>query len=114
MTNFFVSQPAFNFGFAYPNPRCPWQQGPDDPGPRAVRAEVKHIIADWLDLGADGFRADMALSLVKGDLDGRATANIWCEVRDWLDERYPDTVMVAEGGRPAVSVGLGGFRHGLG
>jgi glycosidase len=109
LTNFFVSQPAFNFGFAHPDQRYPWQQAVDAPGPLAVRAEMKNIIRFWFDQGADGFRADMALSLVKGDLDGSATASVWAEVRQMLDQEYPDHIMVAEGGNPIVSVGLGGF-----
>jgi glycosidase len=109
LTNFFVSQPAFNFGFAHPDPRFPWQQPVDAPGPLAVRAELKKIIRYWFEQGADGFRADMALSLVKGDLDGAATASIWQEVRQMLDDNFPQHIMVAEGGNPIVSVGLGGF-----
>ncbi len=109
LTNFFVSQPAFNFGFAHPDPRYPWQQPCDAPGPLAVRAELKKIICYWFEQGADGFRADMALSLVKGDPDGSATAAIWHEVRQMLDRDYPEHVMVAEGGNPRAAVGLGGF-----
>lgn len=108
-TNFFVGQPAFNYGFAQPNPQYPWQQPYDAPGPLAVRAEVKNIIRYWFEQGADGFRADMALSLVKGDLDGRATATVWREIREMLDREYPEHIMVAEGGDPRVSIGLGGF-----
>jgi maltose alpha-D-glucosyltransferase/alpha-amylase len=51
----------------------------------------------------------MALSLVKGDLDGRATAEIWREIRAWLDRDYPEHVMVGEGGNPAVTITLAGF-----
>jgi glycosidase len=109
LTNFFVSQPAFNFGFAHPDPRYRWQQPPDAPGPLAVRAEVKNIIRYWFNQGADGFRADMALSLVKGDLDGSATAAVWQDVRQMIDDEFPDHVMVAEGGNPIISVGLGWF-----
>jgi glycosidase len=109
LTNFFVSQPALNFGFAHPDPRYPWQQPCDAPGPMAVRAEVKKIIRYWFEQGADGFRADMALSLVKGDLDGSATAAFWLEVRHMLDREFPEHVMIAEGGNPAVAVGQGGF-----
>jgi glycosidase len=109
LTNFFVSQPAFNFGYAHPDPNHPWQQSTDAPGPLAVRAEIKKIIRYWFEQGADGFRADMALSLVKGDLDGAATAAFWGEVRQMLDEDYPNHIMVAEGGNPIAAVGLGGF-----
>ena len=109
MTNFFVSQPALNFGFAHPDPRYPWQQPTNAPGPVAVKEEVKKIIRYWFEQGADGFRADMALSLVKGDLDGAATAAVWREVREMLDRDYPEHVMIAEGGNPAAAVGAGGF-----
>jgi glycosidase len=109
MTNFFVSQPAFNFGFAHPDPHYPWQQPTNAPSPVAVKEEVKKIIRYWFEQGADGFRADMALSLVKGDLDGAATAAVWREVREMLDRDYPEHVMIAEGGNPAVAVGSGGF-----
>jgi glycosidase len=109
VTNFFVSQPAFNFGFAHPDPRHRWQQPMDAPGPRAVRTEMKKIIQFWFDMGADGFRADMALSLVKGDLDGQATAQVWQEIRTWLDRDYPEHVMIGEGGSPAVTITQAGF-----
>jgi maltose alpha-D-glucosyltransferase/alpha-amylase len=109
LTNFFVSQPAFNFGFAHPDPRYPWQQPVDAPGPQAVRRAMKNVIRYWFEQGADGFRADMALSLVKGDLDGGATAAVWQEIHQWLEAEYPEHVMIAEGGNPAVSIARGGF-----
>jgi maltose alpha-D-glucosyltransferase/alpha-amylase len=109
MTNFFVGQPALNYGFAHPDPRLRWQQAADAPGPLAVRAEVKKIICYWFEQGADGFRADMALSLVKGDLNGKATAAVWWEIRQMLDQDYPEHVMVAEGGNPIMAVSMGGF-----
>ncbi|MEE4194816.1 MAG: alpha-amylase family glycosyl hydrolase [Anaerolineae bacterium] len=109
VANFFVSQPAFNFGFAHPDPRKPWQQSVHAPGPMRVRQEVKNIVKFWLDLGADGFRADMALSLVKEDYDGDFTGEIWAEIHDWMAEEYPEAVIIAEGGNPTVSVGKGKF-----
>lgn len=109
MTNFLVHQPAFNYGFALPDPNKPWQQSPDSPGPMAVRAEMKKIIQFWFDLGASGFRADMALSLVKGDVKGDYTSQIWQEIRSWIEKEYPDHVMIGEGGRPAISIKKAGF-----
>src|SRR5512146_2276410 len=63
LPNFFPFQPALNYGFANPDPDQPWQQPVDAPGPRAVRAEMRNIMRFWLELGASGFRVDMALSL---------------------------------------------------
>ncbi len=67
--NYYPCQPALNFGFANPDPSKPWQQPVDAPGPKAVRREMKNIMAYWFDLGVDGFRVDMASSLVKNDKD---------------------------------------------
>ena len=56
MKNFFDIQPALNYGYLHPDPAQPWQQGYDDPGPTAVRNELKNIISFWMDKGVDGFR----------------------------------------------------------
>ena len=63
--NFFAHQPALNYGFG--NPERSYQQDVDGPGPRATRAALKEIMKFWLDLGVDGFRVDLAASLVKSD-----------------------------------------------
>jgi len=102
--NFFYFQPALNYGHAQPDPKAPWQQPVDAPGPRAVREELKRIMRFWFDLGASGFRVDMAGSLVKNDPDGRATAALWHEFRAWMDRDYPDRVMVSEWSQPQVAI----------
>jgi len=105
--NFFWFQPALNYGYARPDPARPWQQPVDAPGPRAVRAELRAIMRHWLDLGASGFRVDMAGSLVKNDPGGHATAALWREFRSWLDEAYPDAALVSEWSDPAVAIPQG-------
>lgn len=69
----------------------------NEPGPKAVRQELKNIIAFWYGKGVDGFRVDMANSLVKNDKDKSAILDLWREVREWSDKNYPDHVLVAEG-----------------
>ena len=69
MKNFYACQPSLNYGYANPDPNHPWEQGVNEPGPRAVRQELKNIIAFWYGKGVDGFRVDMASSLVKNDKD---------------------------------------------
>jgi len=54
----------------------------------------------WMDLGADGFRADMASSMVKGRDVNRDTLGYWREVRKILDENYPEAFTVAEWSDP--------------
>lgn len=61
--NFFSHQPALNYG--YYKPERPWQQAMDDEGPKATLEAMKDVMRFWLQMGADGFRVDMAGSLVK-------------------------------------------------
>ena len=105
--NFFHFQPALNYGYAKPDPKAPWQQPIDAPGPRAVREELKNIMRFWFDLGASGFRVDMAGSLVKNDPDGKATAALWHEFRQWMDKEYPDRALVSEWSQPQVAIPQG-------
>lgn len=104
--NFFSSQPALNYGFL--NPTLPWQQPMDAPGPRATLEELKNIMRFWLSMGCDGFRVDMAGSLVKHDPDSRGTIRLWQEIRAFLDEEFPAAAMVSEWGEPDKSL-QGGF-----
>jgi glycosidase len=108
ITNFFYSQPALNYGFANPDPRYPWQQPVDAPGPTQVRQELKNVMRFWLEKGASGFRVDMAFSLVKNDPDRKATQGVWQEIRAWLDQDFPEAFLVSEWGNPSQSI-PGGF-----
>jgi maltose alpha-D-glucosyltransferase/alpha-amylase len=105
--NFFYSQPALNYGFARPDPLRPWQQSPDDPGPRAMRAELKKIMDFWLSKGAAGFRVDMAYSLVKEDPEREKTIELWQEVCAWIAQRHPDAALIAEWGNPSQALAAG-------
>lgn len=104
--NFFSTQPALNYGFY--DIKEKWQQSPDDEGPKATLNEVINIIRFWLSMGADGFRVDMAGSLVKNDPDKLGTIALWQKVRAFLDEEFPDAAFVSEWGEPDKSL-LGGF-----
>jgi len=106
-TNFFYSQPALNYGFARPDPLKPWQQPVDAPGPLATRAELKKIMAFWLDMGADGFRVDMAGSLVKHDPGRKMTIRLWQEIREWLDTKFPEAVLISEWANPSQAITAG-------
>jgi glycosidase len=105
ITNFFYFQPALNYGFAQPT--LPWQQSVDAPGPLAVRQEMKKVMQFWLDKGASGFRVDMAGSLVKGDVNGKETSRIWQDSRAWMDQNYPEAMLVSEWSNPQVSIPAG-------
>lgn len=104
--NFFSTQPALNYGFY--RPEKPWQQAMDAPGPMATREAIKDVMRFWLKMGCDGFRVDMAGSLVKNDPDGLGTISLWQDFRAFLDEEFPDAAMISEWGEPDKSL-LGGF-----
>ncbi|MCE0523093.1 MAG: hypothetical protein LV480_09300 [Methylacidiphilales bacterium] len=108
LTNFFWFQPALNYGYANPDPNRPWQLPVSHPDVQAVRAELKKIMCYWLDLGADGFRVDMAMSLVKNDTNLVETMKLWKEVREMFDHDYPNAVLMSEWSDPEKSV-IGGF-----
>ncbi len=104
--NFFSSQPALNYGFY--KPQLPWQQSMDDEGPKATLEALKDIMRFWLKMGCDGFRVDMAGSLVKLDEESKGTIRLWQNVRAFLDKEFPDAAMVSEWGEPDKSL-EGGF-----
>lgn len=107
MKNFYACQPSLNYGYANPDPSRPWEQGVDAPGPKAVRQELKDIIAFWYGKGVDGFRVDMANSLVKNNKDKKEIMNLWREIREWSDKNYPDHVLMAEWGSPKYCLAAG-------
>ncbi len=108
LVNFFSSQPALNYGFhdiTHPD----WQLPCDHPDCLATVEAIKDIMRFWLDKGADGFRVDMADSLVKNDEGKIATAKIWRGIRSMLDKDYPQAAMVAEWCHPLRAINNAGF-----
>ncbi len=104
--NFFKCQPALNYGFL--KVEEPWQLPMDHPDCVATREALKDIMRFWLDHGCDGFRVDMAASLVKNDDEKKSgTSAIWKNVRQMLDAEYPDAAMVAEWSDPPVALRAG-------
>ncbi len=106
VVNFFSHQPALNYGFAKPSES--WQQSPDAPAPLATREAIKNVMRFWLSKGCDGFRVDMAGSLVKNDPDGSANIALWQDFRVFIDEEFPEAALISEWGEPDKSL-LGGF-----
>lgn len=104
--NFFAHQPALNYG--YYQPEKPWQQPMDAEGPRATLEEMKNVMRFWLGMGCDGFRVDMAGSLVKNDKESKGTIALWQDVREFLNKEFPDAAMISEWGEPDKSI-QGGF-----
>ena len=105
--NYYDQQPALNYGYAQPDPNHPWEQSVNAPGPQAVRRELQNIITFWLEKGVDGFRVDMASSLVKGDPDKAATIALWKDITGWFRSKYPEGVLIAEWFNPKQSIAAG-------
>jgi maltose alpha-D-glucosyltransferase / alpha-amylase len=79
---FYSTQPDLNF---------------DNP---AVRQEMLNVMKHWLDMGIDGFRADAVPYLI--ERDGTNCENLpethayLKEIRQYLNEHYPDRILLAE------------------
>jgi maltose alpha-D-glucosyltransferase/alpha-amylase len=117
MRNFYWSQPALNFGFA--KPEEDWMLPIDHPDVLELQKELKKVLRFWMDMGADGFRADMAGALVKNaNITGNdqffytrdeGTKKFWNEIRRIMDKEYPGSFMVAEWSHPESALLGGGF-----
>ncbi|MBQ6879947.1 MAG: alpha-amylase [Bacteroidales bacterium] len=111
MRNFYWCQPALNFGFSNPDPNEPWQLATDHPDVIAMKNDLKDVLRFWMEMGADGFRADMAGALTKTSQTSgneqfhntreNATKLFWREIRQLLEEEFPHGFMVAEWSYPA-------------
>ena len=84
MVNFFCTQPAFNYGFNHiTHPE--WQMSYKDERTFQARDLIVDICLHYLKIGVDGFRVDMADSLVKNDPDREATIEVWDEPLNYID-----------------------------
>lgn len=94
--NCFSTQPALNYGFG--TVTAPWQFSADSEEAQKGRLILQDIMSFWLDLGCDGFRVDMAASLVKADPDHHYTKLLWQKVRAFLDENIRKQHLSPNGG----------------
>ena len=105
MINFFWSQPALNYGFG--KPEADWQLPVNHPDVQALWKEMQNVLWFWLDMGCDGFRIDMAGSLVRNDPGHKGIKKFWNEVRTVLDKKYPEAFIVAEWSFPKAAIPAG-------
>ena len=104
--NFYSTQPALNYGFA--EITAPWQHSVDSEEACSTRRELINIIRFWLGLGCDGFRVDMADSLVKNDEGQVQTIKLWQKIFEKVNAEFPDAAFVSEWGEPDRAL-LAGF-----
>ena len=106
MVNFFAHQPAFNYGFNridHPS----WQMSYKDKRTFTAREYMLKVMRFWLNKGADGFRVDMADSLVKNDDDKSATIEVWNDLFRKIRKEFPDAFFVSDWSDPGRSFKAG-------
>ncbi len=116
MYNFYWNEAALNFGFAKPTEK--WMLPIDAPDVLALQKELKKVLRFWMNMGASGFRADMAGALVKNaNITGNdqfystkdnGTKKFWRGIRHIMDTEYPGSFMVSEWSDPAAALGVNG------
>lgn len=106
--NYYYCQPALNYGYANPDPEKEWQLPTDHPDCIATQNEILKIMDYWIECGVDGFRVDMAFSLVKNDPACKETINVWKRLSSEFKKKHPECILIAEWGQPERSV-EGGF-----
>ena len=124
--NYYACQPALNYGFnTPPRPANPdnaydlgenWKMHYTDERLKPLREEIINVMRFWLAKGIDGFRVDLANSLVKGcvynsdkDEDVAGLKWLWGKLIGRIKSEYPDAVFIAEWVYPSNSVGKCGF-----
>ncbi len=105
MKNFFYFQPALNYGFK--NIEKDWQLPMDHPDCLKTRDELIKIMKYWCGLGADGFRVDMAASLIKNDPEKVGIKELWRYVKSELKKEYPQAILVSEWSYPKDAIASG-------
>lgn len=104
MVNFFAHQPAINYGFA--KITKPWQKLYTDKSLKGKEYLIK-IMKFYLEKGVDGFRVDMADSLVKNEDDKVCTIALWQEVFSEVKKDYPSFLATSEWSNPERSLKAG-------
>lgn len=126
VSNYYACQPALNYGFnridevkeskdAYDGGEN-WKMHYKDERLKPLRDDLLDIMRFWLQKGVDGFRVDMANSLVKGcdfrsdkDEDIEGLIWLWNILIGTIKSEYPDAAFLAEWGSPSNAVGKCGF-----
>jgi len=124
IVNYYACQPALNFGWLdmeYSKQEWikeNWKIHYLDNRLKPLRDEIIDIMKFWMSKGIDGFRVDMASSLVKkesgdfSDEDDKRIEGIkwvWEQLMNGVKKEYPDTIFLSEWVCPKVAVGKCGF-----
>ena len=105
MINYYAFQPALNFGYSEVDQ--PWQIHYTDERLKPLHEEILRIMRFWLEKGVDGFRVDMAPSLVKQDRSREGVRWLWNMFISETKKDYPDCCFLAEWGNPKEAAACG-------
>ncbi len=95
MVNFFCTQPALNYGF-YEVTQPDWQMHYQDARTFQARDFIVDVCLHYLEMGVDGFRVDMADSLVKDDQEKKGTIEVWQYIFSKVRKKYPQAIFISE------------------
>jgi glycosidase len=125
--NYYACQPALNYGFnntgkVKANDKNNydigdgWKISYTDERLSPLRKEIYNIIRYWMARGVDGFRVDMANSLVKDcvfdsmdEKDIKGLIWLWRKMLSKMREEFPDIIFVSEWVNPINAVEKCGF-----
>ena len=107
IVNYFAFQPALNYGYTVINEPS-WQMPIDAPAALETREAMKDIMRYWLRFGCDGFRVDMADSLVKNDApEKKGTMVVWQDINAAIHAEFPEAALVSEWNNPRQALNCG-------
>ena len=107
IVNYFAFQPALNYGYTQINEPT-WQMPIDSPAALETREAMKDIMRHWLKFGCDGFRVDMADSLVKNDApEKKGTMEVWKDITAAIHSEFPHAALVSEWNNPRQALNCG-------
>lgn len=103
--NFYSTQPALNYGYAKITE--PWQCAVDSKDAMETREAMLDVMRFWLKMGCDGFRVDMANSLVKNDEGKVETIRLWQDLLGRTCKEFPEAAFISEWGEPDKALAAG-------
>lgn len=107
LTNYYSFQPSLNYGYEVLEE--PWQIHYKDERLKPLRDEICSLMKQWLEFGFDGFRIDLAASLVKNRKTEEPLIWLWNKIIKNVRSVKEEAIFIAEWGDPALSVGKCGF-----
>lgn len=105
--NYYSFQVALNYGFD--KVINPWEMKYTDNRLKPLRNKIIEILQKWIEFGFDGFRIDLACSVIKRLQSSKPLVWFWGKIFSAVKKVKSDTIFLAECGNPLMSVGEIGF-----